>query len=55
MIDDVNNLINEYQTDDNKWLSYELSPNNGNVIFTSAYRNWGFDLNMFALLFNCIL
>lgn len=48
MIADVNAIINEYQTDDNKWLQTELSPVNGTVIFTSAYRNWGWDLDMFA-------
>lgn len=48
MIGDVNAVINEYQTDDNKWLQTELTPSNGNVIFTCAYRNWGWDLDMFA-------
>lgn len=48
MINDINNLIDEYQTDENKWLDLRLSPSNGNVVFTSAYRNWGFDIDMFA-------
>jgi elongation factor 2 len=48
MIGDVNTIINEYQSDDNKWLNTELSPNNNNVVFTCAYRNWGWDLDMFA-------
>jgi elongation factor 2 len=48
MISDVNNLIREYQSDDNRWLETELTPADGSVIFTSAYRNWGFDVDMFA-------
>ena len=48
MLGDVNSIIQEYQSDDNKWLQTELTPTNGSVIFTCAYRNWGWDLEMFA-------
>lgn len=48
MIGDVNAIIQEYQSDDNKWLQTELTPSNGSVVFTCAYRNWGWDLDMFA-------
>lgn len=51
MIADVNNIIADYQSDENKWLDTELSPNNGTVVFTSAYRNWGFDIDMFATFY----
>ena len=34
MINDVNQLIQDYQTDENRWLTTELSPVNGSVIFT---------------------
>lgn len=51
MIADVNNLIQEYQTEDNKWFDKELTPSDGSVIFTCAYRNWGCDLDMFAELY----
>lgn len=51
MIADVNNLISEYQTDDNKWFDKELSPSDGSVIFTCAYRNFGFDIDYFAELY----
>ena len=51
MISDINGIISEYQTEDNKWFDKELSPTDGSVIFTSAYRNWGFDIEFFADLY----
>lgn len=45
MIDDVNCLIQEEE--ENKWVT-PLNPSTGNVIFTSAYHNWGFNLQTFA-------
>ena len=51
MISDVNNIIADYQSDENRWLETELSPNNGTVVFTSAYRNWGFDIDFFATFY----
>lgn len=52
MINDVNQLIEDYQTEDNKWIQGDLSPCNGTVIFTSAYHNWGFDIPMLAKMYN---
>lgn len=52
MINDVNQLIQDYQTDENRWLTTELSPMNGSVIFTSAYHGWGFDIPTLAYLYN---
>lgn len=51
MIADVNNLIQEYQTEDNKWFDKELTPADGSVVFTCAYRNWGFSTYEFADLY----
>jgi elongation factor 2 len=51
MIADVNSLISEYQTEDNKWFDKELTPSDGSVVFTCAYRNWGFDIDYFAGLY----
>lgn len=52
MIADVNNIIEEYQTEDNKWLDTELTPSDGTVVFTCAYRNWGFDIESFATFYS---
>ena len=52
MVSDVNKLIQDYQTDENRWFTTELTPANGSVIFTSAYHGWGFDIPTLANLYN---
>lgn len=52
IIYDVNQLIEDYQTEDNKWIDGDLSPVNGTVIFSSAYHNWGFDILSLAKMYN---
>lgn len=52
IISDVNQLIEDYQTEDNKWIDGNLSPVNGTVIFSSAYHNWGFDIPSLAKMYN---
>lgn len=52
MISDVNQLIEDYQTEDNRWIQGDLSPVDGTVIFTSAYHNWGFDIPTLASMYN---
>lgn len=48
MIDEVNVLISEYQTEGTQWV---LTPLDGSVIFTCAYRSYGFDIDFFAELY----
>ncbi len=50
MIDDVNNIISTYQSDDSA-LKLILSPELGNVFFGSAYHCWGFGLKQFANIY----
>lgn len=52
MISDVNQLIEDYQTEENRWIQGNLSPTDGTVIFTSAYHNWGFDIPSLARMYN---
>lgn len=47
----LNQIIDEYQIESDKWLNKKISPDNLNVVFTSAYHNWGFDLQTFAELY----
>lgn len=52
IVNETNQFIEDYQTEENKWMQGNLSPVNGTVIFTSAYHNWGFDLPYLAKLYN---
>lgn len=54
MIDDVNNIISSYNsenTDNPDNFKVHLSPELGNVFFGSAYHGWGFGLKSFAKIF----
>lgn len=50
IINHVNDLIEVYQSEDSK-LNMKLSPELGNVYFSSAFHGWGFGLHNFARLY----
>lgn len=50
IIDKVNEIIEVYKLEDSQ-LDLRLSPELGNVFFTSAYHGWGFGLHNFARLY----
>lgn len=50
IINNMNNLVSTYQGEDSK-LNLDLSPDMGNVFFTSAIHAWGFSLYSFSKLY----